>query len=280
MNALSVAVDMTEEARCLKRLLEHLAPATCRAYRLAWAHYVAHCRSNGFDPLRVSDDFISRYAYGLFHDEGLSAATVLHRLSVVAGVFRCTGLADPRHLFAISQSVRNLRRRCRNTPKPEPLSSGDIAEMLTLPCRDLRDLRDRAMVMVGFAGAFSAAELSALRTGQCVPDAVGGYSVTIASGRAAHLPCELTGLRPADTLRAWLAVCGTAEAPLFRPIGRTGILSPLPLSVRTIGEIIKKCARRIGKDPSRYAGSSLKRGRDAPDVQKTMHANTEPLQKR
>ena len=264
MNVHSFSPGMTEEARGLELLLENLAPETCRAYRRAWGDYAAYCRSNGFDPLRVSDDLVARYAYGLFHDQGLSAATVLHRLSVVAGVFRCAGLADPRHLCNISQTVCNLRRRCRNTPKPEPLSSGDIAEMLTLPCRDLRDLRDRALVMVGFAGAFSAGELSALRTGQCVPDADGGYTVTTVSGRVVPIPRELAGLRPADTLRAWLAASGTADAPLFRPIGRTGTISPAPLSVRTIGEIVKKSVLRIGKDPSCYTGSSLKRGRKTP----------------
>ena len=264
MDAHCFAVGVTEEARYLERLLETLAPATRRAYRRAWGDYAAYCRSNGFDPLRVSDDLVARYAYGLVHDQGLSAATVLHRLSVVAGVFRCAGLADPRHLSNISQTVHNLRHRCRNMPKPEPLSSGDIANMLTLPCRNLRDLRDRALVMVGFAGSFSAGELSALRTGQCVPDADGGYTVTTASGRVAPIPRELDGLRPADTLRAWLAASGTADAPLFRPIGRTGTISPAPLSVRTIGEIIKKSVLRIEKDPSCYAGSSLKRGRKAP----------------
>ena len=104
MNVHSFSPGMTEEARGLELLLENLAPETCRAYRRAWGDYAAYCRSNGFDPLRVSDDLVARYAYGLFHDQGLSAATVLHRLSVVAGVFRCAGL------WILGTSVTSARR--------------------------------------------------------------------------------------------------------------------------------------------------------------------------
>ena len=96
------------------------------------------------------------------------------------------------------------------------------------PTDTLRGLRDRALLLLGFAGAFRRSELVALRVEDLafVPD---GLRVAIrrskgdqeGAGQEIAIP-HGTRLRPVEAVRAWLDAAGIAEGPVFRRIRKNG----------------------------------------------------------
>jgi integrase len=134
-------------------------------------------------------------------------------------------------------------------------------------CPDtLRGFRDRALLLLGFAGAFRRSELAALTVADLEPNEAGlrvtvrrsktdqegkGQTVAILAG---------TRLKPVDAVSRWLEAAGISEGPLFRAIDRHGNVLPEPLSTRSIAEIVKKYARRIGLDADQFSAHSLRAG--------------------
>ena len=143
---------------------------------------------------------------------------------------------------------------------------------------DLAGLRDRALLLLGFAGALRRAELAAIRIEHLEPCDRGlrltlplskgersGASVTVA------IPYGTTDLCPVRALRQWQLAAGIAEGPVFRriwipPRGRTGQNTPLPrvgsaaIDAGTVARIVQARAASAGFDPAAVGGHSLKRG--------------------
>jgi integrase len=128
--------------------------------------------------------------------------------------------------------------------------------------------RDRALLLVGFAGAFRRSELVALDV-RDVAFTTEGLMITLrrsktdqeGQGRSVGLPY---GSRletcPVRSLRAWLALSEITSGPLFRPINRHGTMAEGRLSDRAVALVVKRTAKAAGLDPAKYAGHSLRAG--------------------
>ena len=131
---------------------------------------------------------------------------------------------------------------------------------------DLKGLRDRAILLLGFAGAFRRSELVALNIADLEFCADGlrvsirksktdqeglGATIAVAPGSIA---C------PVDAVRAWIRAAGISDGPLFRPVTRTGKISPRRLSARAVAELVKAYARRAGLKAADFSGHSLRSG--------------------
>ena len=138
--------------------------------------------------------------------------------------------------------------------------------MVLLASNGLTGLRDRALLLVGFAGAFRRSELVALdvedleetdaglrvRIKRSKTDQEGqGVTVGIVPGKVA---C------PVLAVREWLAHAGIASGPVFRPIAKGGRLVAARLSDRSVANIVKAYAARLQLDPGLFAGHSLRSG--------------------
>ena len=127
-------------------------------------------------------------------------------------------------------------------------------------------LRDRAVLLIGFAGAMRRSELVGLnvndlketkaglhlyiRTSKTDQEAM-GQIIAIAPGKTA---C------PVKALKAWLTAAKITNGPIFRPIFNGGRLSTNRLSDRAVTEIVKIYAKRIGLDPTSFSAHSLRAG--------------------
>jgi integrase len=69
-----------------------------------------------------------------------------------------------------------------------------------------------------------------------------------------------TRLKPVEAMMTWLETASITEGPLFRAIDRHGNILPEALSTRSIAEIVKKNARRIGLDVGQFSAHSLRAG--------------------
>lgn len=142
---------------------------------------------------------------------------------------------------------------------------------------DLQGRRDRAILLLGFAGAFRRSELVSLDVGDLSLDARGltvtlRRSKTDQSGRGRRIGIPFGSNPTTCPIRAvqdWLVASGITAGPLF-PSRRTGRRFP----ARGVADLVKRAATAIGLDPSQVAGHSLRSGfaTAAAQAGKTEHA--------
>jgi integrase len=128
--------------------------------------------------------------------------------------------------------------------------------------------RDRALILLGFAGAFRRSELVGLDTSDLDFNR-DGLTVTLRrsktdqdrQGRKIGIPfgaCPETC--PVRTLQAWIEQASVTDGPVFRSINRHGQVQADRLSGIDVARVVKKLASGAGLDPSKYAGHSLRAG--------------------
>lgn len=132
---------------------------------------------------------------------------------------------------------------------------------------DLRGIRDRALLLTGFAGALRRSELVALDVSD-LEESAEGFIVRI---RRSKTDQEGVGdfvsipfgsrLRPVRALKDWLRAAGITEGPVFRPIRRGGnAVETERLTDRSVANIVKAHAEAVGLDPHVFSGHSLRAG--------------------
>ena len=130
----------------------------------------------------------------------------------------------------------------------------------------LATIRDRALLLIGFAGAFRRSELVGLNADD-IEETPEGLRITVRSSKTdqeghGHVIAIPRGMIacPVAALRDWLEAAAVTEGPVFRPIAKGGRIQPTRLTDRSVADIVKAHARRAGLDPKQFAGHSLRSG--------------------
>lgn len=244
------------------------ADATRRAYAADWACFAAWCGQRNVDALPADPATVAVYLAWLA-DDGRRVSTIGRRLVALAGRHREAGHhLDTRHP-AIARTLKGIRRTLGTAPATKAaVSVEEVRAMAAALPASLAGLRDRALLLVGFAGAFRRSELVGLRRADLEmrregivlrlrrsktdPDGV-GRAVAIPRGRRAD-GC------PVAALEAWLDAAGIEDGPLFRAVDRTGRIAERALTDRVVALVVKRAAAAAGLDATRYAGHSLRAG--------------------
>jgi integrase len=167
----------------------------------------------------------------------------------------------------VRATMGGIRRSVGTAPvKKNPATSERIAAMATLPGNRLVALRDRALLLLGFAGAFRRSELVALDV-EDIEETKEGLRVTIRRGKTDQegKGATIAIIRgalvcPVTALKAWIEVAGITTGPVFRPLGKGGRVRLARLSDRSVANIVKAHAERVGLDPAAFSGHSLHSG--------------------
>ncbi|ASS60332.1 site-specific integrase [Rhizobium leguminosarum] len=204
-------------------------------------------------------------------------ATVRRRLANWSTLTKWRGFdsafASPALKSAIRLAVRAVpRTRGRKSAKAV---TGDVLAKLLATCAtdSLRDLRDRAILMVAFAsGGRRRSEIAGLRREQLsveapIPVENGAPlpSLAIHLGRTKTNSGEqddvvyLTG-RPVVALNAWMAAAKIESGSVFRGIGRWGTVSRRPIDPQSINAILKQRAELAGLEPGEFSAHGLRSG--------------------
>jgi integrase len=155
------------------------------------------------------------------------------------------------------------------TAQKAPVITAELRRLLAVTRTDRLDgLRDRALLLLGFAGGFRRSELVALDVAD-LNQTDDGMRVRVrrsatdqeASGREVGIPFgQHPQTCPIRAIRAWRDGAGITGGPLFRAVTRGGQVADHRLSDRTVARIVQRAAARAGLDPSQYAGHSLRSG--------------------
>jgi integrase len=167
----------------------------------------------------------------------------------------------------VREVLRGIRHTLGTAPQSKTPATADlIARMLTTCPETVIGRRDRALIAVGFAGAFRRSELLALEV-RDVTEVDAGLRVTIrrsktdqdGAGQEIAIP-RGTHVRPVEALRTWLAAAAISQGPLFRPVSKGGRVGAPPLGDDGFVRALKRHAAAAGLDPAGFAGHSLRAG--------------------
>ena len=222
------------------------APATLRAYKSDWAHYAAWCAVGGFTPVPAEPTTVGAYLASLAGTH--APATIRRRLAAIGTAHRFNDLPWTSAHRDIQGPLRGLLRGHRRPARrAEPLTPATLRQMIATCDQSARGRRDRAMLLIGFAGALRRSELAGLRVEDVSVDARGlrvrlrrgeadtaGQGVEIGLPRGAH-----PDTCPLRAFEAWQAVARRKAGPLFRRISTGDRIGGAAMHPDTVGYVLR-----------------------------------------
>lgn len=242
-------------------LRESLAANTRRGYASDLAGFA---RWGGSVPTDAAT--VSRYVAELSNTH--SAASISRMLSALGKAHRVAGHDDPTKAEIVKATVAGVRRTYGTAQRQaRPLLRDDLFAMLDSMGKRPKDIRDRAMLLLGFATAMRRSELVALNVGD-VDIIAQGLLVTVRrsktdqEGRGRHIAVPLGKTRhcPIDALHNWLTYASIKSGAIFRGIDKHGNILDRRVSGEAVSHVIKARLSDAGYDPARFSGHSLRAG--------------------
>ena len=267
------ATDAAAAARVFRNASR--AESTWRAYEHDWRVFVHWCVGNGHDPLpaspRTLEMFLATQAMPAGGRAPYSLSTIERRRAAVRLMHLGAGHPSPHASPEVVELMRGIANTLGAAPKRKVAAlDNDICRMAAAcDLNTLVGLRDKAVLLFGFAGAFRRSELVGLDLKHLDAHSR-GYRVVIVSsktdqaarGQEIAIPRQPgSAFCPVEALDAWLRGADIHEGPVFRRVFKGGRrIGPTSLSGTSVAAIVKRGALAIGVDPRLYAGHSLRRG--------------------
>ena len=260
-------VVRTEADALQQYVLAEKAEATRRAYRADFDLFGEWCRARrGTEALGASPNTVAAFLAGQA-SAGVRPSTLARRVAAIGYAHRLAGLPSPSEHEGVRAVLRGIRRTAGTaSAQKAPATAKRLADMLaTIPTDTLRGKRDRALLLLGFAGAFRRSELVALELADLAfePDGMRVMirrSKTDQEGRGQEIAVPRgTKLRPVAAVQDWIKAAGITSGPLFRSIDRHGKVRGA-LTPQSVALLVKQYADAAGLDPVDFAGHSLRAG--------------------
>lgn len=278
---LAEVAKLTQEAR--DYIQDAKAKNTIRAYTSDWKDFTDWCKLQRRESLPASSETVALYITHLAR--GLKTSTIQRRISSISQAHAAAGYDDSPTKTAIVRATWQGIRRSKGVAAQgkAPVLMPDLRAMVEhLPKEAIGDdevteaelqdrliaCRDRALLLLGFAGAMRRSELVGLDVADVVETA-DGLVVTIrrsktdqeGQGRKVGIPYgSKLATCPVRSLRAWRVRAGITEGPLFRQVNRHGKVLKGRLGDRTVALVVKRAVAATGVDAASYAGHSLRAG--------------------
>ncbi len=241
---------------------ESLAKSTLKKYSDHWKRFAAW---GGAFP--ASDVMVASF---MANQAGItSIPTMKHQLAAISKIHRLRGHPDPTKSHLVKSTLRGIGRlHGKPIQTKKPLIKDILFDIIGgMEMTTVRDYRDKAMLLLGFAGAFRPIELLALDVCdlEVIPGGMKcfirrGKNDVMGKGRTVIIPNGNVWC-PIKAVTAWLKLSGIESGRLFRGVRyQSNKIMPVGLSHWTLAVIVKKWIVTIGKNPDDYGGKSLRSG--------------------
>ena len=247
------------ELETLKNLKNSKSFNTLRAYESDYKDFSAFCIKNNFSSMPADPKIISLYLTHLSQTSKFS--TLKRRIASISVIHKLKDhYIDTKHPIIRENLLGIKRLKGSNQKTKKPILISDLKQIIDvitkLNIKETRKKRDKALILIGFAGGFRRSELVALEIDdiEFVREGVKIFvkrSKTDQSGEGmtkAIPSFDSTLYCPVLHLQDWMAKGKSINRKIF------------PISDKSVALIIKKYANLAGLDGSRYAGHSLRSG--------------------
>jgi site-specific recombinase XerD len=241
--------------------------ATRRAYATDFRAFETWCEGHGARSLPATPSTVAVYLAALA-DAGKRPSTIERALAGIAHAHRTAGHPWEKGNAAIRSVVTGIRRRLGVAQvQKAPTLADELAAMVGKLGSDLGGLRDRALLTLGFLGAFRRSELVALNVADLETTREGllvhvrrSKTDQAGEGMVKAIPyASDANLCAVRAVRDWLAAAGIAEGAIFRAVSKGGAVGER-LEGRAVARLVQRSAEAAGLDGSRYSGHSLRAG--------------------
>jgi len=239
--------------------------ATTRSYDADIRHFKQHGGSIPATPTMVAE-YLANFA-GI-----LAVSTLQHRLIAIHRAHTDVGLMSPVMDSLVKRTMQGIRRTVGTKQRQvAPLVKDDLLQMMVHVERQrpMKAARDKALLLVGFSGAFRRSELVALRY-EDITCFESGVELLIrrsktdqeGAGRTVFVPYARGSRCPVKALTDWLSLAGIGSGPLFRAINRHDMVGDKALTPQSVALIVKSSVRMMAGDEAAksVAGHSLRAG--------------------
>jgi site-specific recombinase XerD len=245
------------------------AANTVRAYQSDWNDFRQWCDAHELPTLPAEPETVALYLTD--RAATLKTSSLARRLTTISRAHQAAGHSSPaamRHAI-VSEVWKGIQRKKGTAEAGKtPFLTTDLKQVIDQLPADLQGMRDRALLLTGFAGGFRRSELAALTTDD-LQETAEGIVVRLrrsktdqeGQGRPVALPYGSDPRTcPVRALRAWLEAAAIGSGAVFRAVDQFGLVSESRLHPDSIGWIVKRAARRGGLAALDYAGHSLRAG--------------------
>jgi site-specific recombinase XerD len=239
---------------------------TLKAYKHAMQAFILWGQAKGVATLPAEPSAVAAYMTARMKG-GAKASSLSVFLAAIRHYHKEGGYTSPSESEGVQNVVRGIRRTIGTAPnKKQPATAERVAAMLAHMPHDTTGKRDRALILLGMAGAMRRSELVGLNV-EDLAETVSGIDVSIRKSKTdqegqGHLVAIPFGesLKPVNAVREWLTISGITSGPLFRPVNKSGKVSAERLSARSVANIVKSYAGKAGMTVADFSGHSLRAG--------------------
>src|SRR5271170_1998580 len=133
--------------------------ATRQAYQSDWRDFAAWCASRGATALPAHQGIVAAYLSSLA-DSGRKASTIGRRAAAIGYHHKIAGHEPPTGAEGVKAVLRGIRRTIGSAKQGKAPATADLLMQMVAMCPDnMIGRRDRALLCLGFAGAFRRSEL-------------------------------------------------------------------------------------------------------------------------
>ena len=256
----------------LKNLRSSKSVNTVRAYKSDFEDFTLFCIKNGFKSLPTEPKIVSLYLTYL-SSKNVRTSTIKRRLVSIGVIHKMKGhYLDTKHPIIVENfmGIKRLKGISQNGKKP--LLINDLKEIIDVINKqeepDLKKLRNKALLLLGFAGGFRRNELVSLNF-EDLDFVFEGVKIKIkrsktdqfGEGFMKGIPHFENYLYcPVKNLKNWLNISKIKKGPIFVRFSKGVNLTNIRLTDQSVALIIKEYLTKAGVDNKNYSGHSLRSG--------------------
>ena len=247
------------ELETLKNLKNSKASNTLRAYESDYKDFSAFCVKNNFSALPTDPKILSLYLTHLSHTSKFS--TLKRRIASISVIHKLKGYyIDTKHPLIMENLLGIKRTKGSNQKAKKPILINDLKLIVdvinSLKIKNIRKTRDKALILVGFAGGFRRSELVAIEY-EDVEFVREGVKIFVKRSKTDQSGEGMTKAIPSFKTTLYCPVLHLQDW-MTNKLDRKGKI--FPISDKSVALIIKKYTNLIGLDGNKYAGHSLRSG--------------------
>jgi len=254
-------------ARAKDYIADSVADNTKRGYASDFRQFCGWCQSSGFQSLPADPATLAAY-FSAMADSGKKPSTIDRARAAIKMAHETAGAADPTSHKHVKLTLKGIRRTVGTAKaKKSPILATDVRAMAASFPAGLIGVRDRALILVGFAGAFRRSEVAGIAV-EHIEHTTEGIKVflpkskTDQEGQGRYVGIK-RGANPATcpvrALAAWCEAAGIASGPIFRRVDRHGKVGE-SITPQSVALVVKRASLAAGLDSAKYSGHSLRAG--------------------